>query len=84
MANQYVLGRVDEGEQIRIGHPHCPLCGACLVAGFTKDRHFCHARPVDKAIVRVMAEEMESTEQKSRRHNRLEFDREMRDADVVR
>lgn len=71
MAHQFVLGRVDKGLQTPAGHGHCNDCGACLIGGLTKDRHNCQARPVDVDVLRVMLEDMRSTEEKSRLLHRL-------------
>jgi hypothetical protein len=77
MAHQFVLGRNDTGQQVRIGHGHCPECGACLIGGLTKSNHNCQARPLDKDVLRVMVAEMRSTDEKTRQVNRTAFAREL-------
>lgn len=63
--------------EFAVGHLHCRDCGTCLINGLTQELHDCHGRPVDKEVYRIMVEEMRSTEQKSRHHNHVEYEREM-------
>ncbi len=71
MAHQFTLGRKRRGEQVNIGHGHCPECGSCLIAGLTQERHNCEARPVDKEVLRVMFEDMQGTAERSRLLHRV-------------
>lgn len=59
-----------------VGHNHCPVCGACLINGYTLDSHKCLST-LSKDIADVMRADMGTPAQQSQHRNRTEFKAEM-------
>jgi hypothetical protein len=64
-------------EPLKIGHQHCPKCGACFIAGVTQQIHRCKAE-LDQSIVRFMELEAQGPAARARQVHKTEAKRELK------